>query len=51
MTILVWACYVVKMKKNSKSKLSLIQNSSEYVQSTPELFNQRCLVQQRYLGP
>ena len=48
MTILVWACYMVKNFKNWKSKLSLIQNSSEYVQSIPKRCNSSYVVQQRH---
>ena len=48
MTILVWACYVRKNFKNWKSKLSLIQNSSEYAQSIPERFNSSYIVQQHH---
>ena len=45
MTFLVWASYVLKNQKN----VSLFENKSEYVQSTPELVHCRCLVQQRHL--
>ena len=48
MKILVWACYVRKKFENWKLKLSLIQNSSEYVQSIPKRFNSSCIVQQHH---
>ena len=51
MTILVWACYVRKNFKNWKSKLSLIQNSSEYVQSIPKRFTSSYRLQQHYSRP
>ena len=51
MTILVWACYVRKIFKNWKSKLSLIQNSSEYVQSIPKRFISSYIVQQHHSRP